>query len=154
MSIKLKAGSIELEVAYIEWLREQGHNPDEGIDSFFEESEFVHAQLPMIHESERAQLLEEARLHLKRRSADPHFTAQFPIVYHCDHEGPRDLRYTVTLAISDQGAEWVGRVWDGGEYLGEINGAGNGPHVNYIELARMHIESQIGRPDAIVRQGT
>ena len=154
MSIKLKAGSIELEAAYIEWLREQGHNPAEGIDSFFDESEFVHAQLPMIHESERAQLLDEARLHLRRRSADPLFTAQFPVVYHCDHEGPRDLRYTVTLALSDQGAEWVGRVWGGGEYLGEITGAGNGPHVNYIELARMHIESQIGRPDSIVRQGT
>ena len=127
MSIKLKAGSMELEVAYIEWLREQGHNPAEGIESFFGESEFVRAQLPMIHESEQAQLLDEARLHLKRRSADPQFTAQFPIVYHCDQERSRDLRYTVTLAISDQGAEWVGRIWDGSEYLGEISGAGNGP---------------------------
>jgi hypothetical protein len=154
MGIKLKAGSMELEVAYIEWLREQGYNPAEGIDSFFDDSEFVRAQLPMIHESEQAQLLDEARLHLRRRSADPQFTAQFPIVYRCDHEKGRDLRYTVTLAISDQGAEWLGRVWDGGEYLGEISGAGKGPHVNYIELARMHIESQIGRPDAIIRQGT
>lgn len=154
MGIKLKAGSMELEVAYIEWLRAQGYNPAEGIDAFFEESEFVHAQLPMIHESEQAQLLEEARLHLKRRSEDPQFTAQFPIVYHCGHEGGLDLRYTVTLAISDQGAEWVGRVWGGGEYLGEITGTGNGPHANYIELARMHIESQIGRPDAVVRRGT
>lgn len=154
MSIKLKAGSMELEVAYIEWLRAQGYNPAEGIDAFFDESEFVHAQLPMIHESEQAQLLEEARLHLKRRSGDPQFAGQFPIVYHCDHEGSRGLRYTVTLAISDQGAEWVGRVWGGSEYLGEIVGAGNGPHVNYIELARMHIESQIVRPDAITRQGT
>lgn len=154
MGIKLKAGSMELEVAYIEWLRAQGYNPAEGIDSFFGESEFVHAQLPMIHESEQAQLLEEARLHLKRRSGDSQFTAQFPIVYHCDHEGNHDLRYTVTLAISDEGAKWVGRVWDGSEYLGEITGAGSGPHVNYIELARMHIESQIARPDAIVRRGT
>jgi len=154
MGIKLKAGSMELEVAYIDWLREQGYNPAEGIDSFFDESEFVHAQLPMIHESEQAQLLEEARLHLKRRSVDPQFTAQFPIVYHCRHESGRDLRYTVTLAISDQGAEWVGRVWSEGEYLGEIVGTGSGPHVNYIELARMHIESQIARPDAIVREGT
>jgi hypothetical protein len=154
MSIKLKAGSMELEVAYIEWLRTQGYNPAEGIDAFFEESEFVHAQLPMIHESEQAQLLEEARLHLKRRSEDSQFTAQFPIVYHFDHEGGHDLRYTVTLAISDQGAEWVGRVWGGGEYLGEIVGTGSGPHVNYIELARMHIESQIGQSEAIVRRGT
>jgi hypothetical protein len=99
-------------------------------------------------------LLEEARLHLKRRSGDPQFAGQFPIVYHCDQEGSRGLRYTVTLAISDQGAEWVGRVWGGGQYLGEIVGAGNGPHVNYIELARMDIESQIVRPDAITRQGT
>ncbi|MEO8365037.1 MAG: hypothetical protein ABI538_02400 [Pseudoxanthomonas sp.] len=154
MGIKLKAGSMELEVAYIEWLREQGYNPADGIDAFFDESEFIRAQLPMIHESEQQQLLDEARVHLKRRSVDPQFTAQFPIVYHCDPQGGRSLRYTVTLAISDQGAEWVGRVWNGGEYLGEITGAGNGPHVNYIELARMHIESQIGEPDAIIRQGT
>lgn len=154
MGIKLKAGSMELEVAYIEWLREQGYNPADGIDAFFDESEFVRAQLPMIHESEQQQLLDEARVHLKRRSVDPQFTAQFPIVYHCDQQGDRSLRYTVTLAISDQGAEWVGRVWNGGEYLGEIAGAGNGPHVNYIELARMHIESRIGQPDAIIHQGT
>lgn len=154
MSIKLKAGSMELEVAYIEWLRTRGHNPAEGIDSFFDESEFVHAQLPMIHESERTQLLDEARLHLKRRSDDPQFTAQFPLVYRCNREDGRDLRYTVTLAIADQGAEWLGRIWDGGEYLGEIVGSGSGPHVNYIELARMHIESQIVRPDAILRRGT
>ncbi len=152
MSIKLKAGSMELEVAYIEWLRAQGYNPAEGIDAFFDKSEFVHSQLPMIHESEQVQLLGEARLHLKRRCDDPLFTAQFPIVYQCDREGGHDLRYTVTLAISDRGAEWVGRVWDGSEYLGEIVGAGNGPHVNYIELARMHIESQIRQSDAIIRR--
>ncbi len=154
MSIKLKAGSMELEVAYIEWLCAQGYNPEEGIDAFFEESGFVHAQLPIIHESERAQLLDEARHYLKRRSMDSQFAAQFPTVYHCDHDGGHDLRYTVTLAISDQGAEWVGRVWRGSESLGEIVGAGHGPHVNYIELARMHIESEIGRADALVRRGT
>ena len=153
MSIKIKAGSIELEIAYIDWLRAQGRNPAEGLAAFFEESEFVHAQLPMIHESEQGQLLEEARLYLKRRSGDPQFTAQFPMVYHCEGDGS-DLRYTVTLAISDEGAEWVGRVWEGSEYLGEITGAGSGPHVNYIELARMHIESQIERPDAAVRRRT
>jgi hypothetical protein len=154
MTIKLKAGSIELEVAYIGWLRERGYNPAEGIDSFFNDSEFVRTQLPMIHESEQAQLLDEARLHLKRRSGDPQFTAQFPIVYHCEREDGRALRYTITLAISDQGAEWVGRVWGDDEYLGEIVGTGDGPHVNYIELARMHIESQIGGLETVLRQGT
>lgn len=153
MSIKLKAGSMELEVAYIDWLRAQGYNPAEGIDPFFDESEFVHAQLPMIPQGEQVQLLDEARLYLKRRSADPQFAGQFPIVYHCGHEGGHGLRYTIRLAISDEGAKWLGRVWEGSKYLGEITGAGNGPHVNYIELARMHIESQIGRPNAIVRRG-
>lgn len=152
MGIKLKAGSMELEVAYIEWLRAQGYNPADGIDAFFEQSEFVRSQLPMIHESEQAQLLAEARLHLKRRSEDPSFTAQFPVVYHCGSDADPGLRYTVTLAISDQGAEWLGRIWNGEEYLGEIVGAGAGPHANYIELARMHIESQIRRPGAVVRQ--
>ena len=153
MGIKLKAGSMELEVAYIEWLRAQGYNPAEGIDAFFEQSEFVRSQLPMIHASEQAQLLAEARLHLKRRSRDPSFTAQFPVVYPCASEASPDLRYTVTLAISDHGAQWVGRVWNGGGYLGEITGAGTGPHANYIELARMHIETQIRQPGVFVRPG-
>ncbi|MEO6103508.1 MAG: hypothetical protein ABIP44_07710 [Pseudoxanthomonas sp.] len=153
MSIKLKAGSIELEMAYIEWLRAQGYNPADGIDSFFSESGFVHGQLPMIHEGEREQLLDEARAHLRRRSADPQFTAQFPVVYRCEDENGRDLRYTVTLTISDEGAEWLGRIWEGREYLGEVTGTGSGPHVNYIDLARMHIESQIKRADTIVRRG-
>lgn len=145
---------MELEVAYMEWLRGQGRSPAEGIDSFLAESEFVHAQMPMIHESEREQLLGEARRYLRRRSADPLFAGQFPDVYHCGHDDGHDLRYTITLSISDQGAEWVGRVWRDSEYLGEIAGAGHGPHVNYIDLARMHIESEIGRKKAIVRRVT
>ena len=143
MGTKLKAGSMEMEAAFIEWLRAQGYQPAEGIDSFFSASDFVRAQMPMIHESEKEQRVEEARQHLKRRSADPGFMAQFPIVYRCKDVDERDIRYTVTLTLSDEGAEWVGRVWDGNGYLGEIEGSGSGPHASYLDMARTHIESQI-----------
>lgn len=152
MGAKLKAGSMELEIAYIEWLRAQGHNPAEGIDSFFSGSDFVRSQLLMIHESEQEKLAEEARLHLIRRTSDPVFSAQFPMVYGCHDESGEELRYTVRLTISDQGAEWEGRVWKGSDYLGEVHGSGSGPQANYVELARMHIESQIKCPGVIKRR--
>ncbi len=152
MGVKLKAGSMELETAYIGWLRAQGYNPADGIDSFFSDSDFVRTQLRLIHESEQQTLAEEARLHLKRRAADPVFAAQFPMVYGCSGEQGETLRYTITLTLSDQGAQWVSRIWNGSEYLGEIHGSGGGPQANYLELARMHTESQIRCPGAIKRQ--
>lgn len=146
MGAKLKAGSIDLELAYIDWLRAQGHNPHDGIDSFFSESEFVRSQMLMIHESEQAQLSAEAREHLRQRTGDPVFAAQFPVVYNCHDEGGVAMRYTVTLTLSDKGAKWVGRVWHGSELVGEIRGEGSGPRANYLELARMDIESRIKCP--------
>lgn len=152
MGVKLKAGSMDLELAYIDWLRAQGHNPLDGIDSFFSQSDFVRSQLLMIHESEQEKLALEAREHLRRRTADPVFSAQFPMVYNCMDDGGEALRYTVTLTLSDKGAQWVGRVWNGNEYLGEIHGEGTGPQANYVELARMHIESQVKCSGEIRRQ--
>ncbi len=151
MGVKLKPGSMELELAYIEWLRAQGHSPLEGIETFFSHSEFVRTQLLLIHESEQEKLAAEAREHLRQRTSDPVFSAQFPMVYQCTDEGGDYLRYTVTLTMSDKGAEWVGRVWNGSEYLGEIHGQGSGPQANYVELARMHIESQVKCPGILKR---
>jgi hypothetical protein len=151
MSTKLKAGSMELEAAFIDWLRAQGHAPSEGIESFLAVSGFVRSQMPMIHESEKEQRVEEVRQHLRRRSADPTFAAQFPVVYHCKEPGGRDIRYTLTLTLSDEGAEWVGRAWAGDDFLGEIPGSASGTHANYLDLARTRIESQISSPEAARR---
>ena len=143
MSVKLKAGSMELEAAFIEWLRTQGYNPSDGIDPFFSGSEFVRSQLPLIHESEKAQLFAEARRHLERRSRDPAFAGQFAEVHDfTDREG-RALRYAVLMTLSDSGAEWIGRVWDRGGYIGEISGSESGRHASYVELARRQIEAQL-----------
>ena len=56
------------------------------------------------------------------------------------------MRYTVSLTIGETEAQWVGKVWADGEYLGEVHGNGSGPKANYIELARMHIEAHISCP--------
>ncbi|NDK38504.1 hypothetical protein DT603_06565 [Pseudoxanthomonas gei] len=147
MSVKLKAGSMELEAAFIEWLRSQGYNPVDGIDPFFSGSEFVRSQLKLIHDGDRAHLLAEARKHLERRCRDAAFVAQFPLVHGLENSDNRSLRYTVTLILSDVGAEWVGRVWDERGYVGEISGSHAGAHANYAELARGQIESQIRAQD-------
>lgn len=149
MSAKLKAGSMELEAAFIDWLRAQGYNPAEGIEPFFSVSDFVRSQLLLIHDSEKEQLTEEARQHLKRRCFDPAFAGQFPMVYDFIDDAGQAMRYTVTLTLSDEGAEWLGRVWNGNHYLGEVRGSGAGPQAHYLDLARMHIESQIKCPATI-----
>lgn len=152
MSVKLKAGSMELEAAFIEWLRAQGYNPAEGIDPFFSASEFVRSQMPMIHESEKEELAEEARRHLKRRCTDPTFAGQFPVVYHCLDELGQEVRYTVGLTLSDEGAEWVAKLWSGAVYLGEMHGSDDGSNAHYLELARASIETQIKRTSVTKRQ--
>lgn len=151
MSAKLRAGSMELEAAFIEWLRAQGYNPADGIDAFFEQSDFVRSQMRMIHESEKKPLAKEARLHLQRRCADPTFAGQFPVVYHCLDERGQDLRYTVVLTLSDQGAEWTAKLWSGSVSLGEIHGSENGSHAHYLDSARVSIEAQIRRTSATER---
>ena len=147
MSVKLKAGSMELEAAFIEWLRTQGYNPVDGIDSFLSASGFVHSQLPLIHDSEKAQLFAEARKHLERRCRDTAFAGQFPVVHEFSGRNRQPLRYTVALILSDAGAEWTARVWDESGYLGEITGSQSGPHANYAELACGQIEAQIIEQD-------
>ena len=153
MGVKLRAGSMELEAAFIEWLRAQGYNPADGIDPFFSESDFVRSQMLMIHESEKQQLAEEARLHLKHRCADHTFAGQFPVVYHCLDKHNQDVRYTVVLTLSDEGAEWAAKLWTGTVYLGEIHGSDSGSHAHYLDLARVSIEAQIKRTSAIKSQG-
>lgn len=143
MSVKLKAGSMELEAAFIEWLRTQGYNPAAGIDPFFNDSEFVRSQLPLIHDSDKAQVFDEARKHLEQRCRDVAFSGQFPVVHDFSDGNHRSFRYTVTLILSDAGAEWSGRIWDEHRNASEINGSHAGPHANYAELARQHIESEL-----------
>ncbi len=147
MSVKLKAGSMELEAAFIEWLRTQGYNPAAGIDSFLSDSDFVHSQLPLIHDSEKAQLFAEARKHLERRCRDTAFAGQFPVVHEFNGRNTQPLRYTVVLILSDAGAEWTARVWDASGYLGEITGSESGPHANYAELACRQVEARIVEQD-------
>lgn len=154
MGVKLKAGSMELEAAFIEWLRAQGYNPAEGIDPFLDGSEFVRSQLPLIHDSEKARLFAEARAHLQRRCRDVAFAGQFPEVHVFRDDNGRRLRYTVALTLSDSGAVWLGRVWDENGYLGEIAGSQSGRHANYAELARQQVEARIGEQHPASRIGT
>ena len=151
MSVKLKAGSMELEAAFIEWLRTQGYNPADGIDPFFSASEFVRSQLPLIHDSDKAQLFAEARKHLERRCRDAAFAGQFPVVHESSGSDGQPLRYTVALVLSDEGAEWTGRVWDQSGFVGEVTGSHAGAHANYGELARQQIESQVRERDQASR---
>jgi len=140
MNQKLKAGSVELEVAFI---KKNAYRPAEAIDHFMERSDYVRNAVDTVVEHARKKIAERTRQHLARLAEDTVFTAQFPMVYGCKNLDDMDMRYTLSLTIGETEAEWVGKVWADGEYLGEVHGSGSGPKANYIELARMHIESHI-----------
>ena len=146
MNQRLKTGSVELEAAFIEWVKSNAYNPGEAIDHFMEKSEYVLHSIQAVVEHTRDKIAEHTRQHLKRLSEDTVFTAPLPLVYARQNMEGKAMRYTIALTISDHDAEWVGRVWGDGSYLGEVEGSGSGPRANYIELARMHIESHISCP--------
>lgn len=146
MNQKLKAGSAELEAAFIDWIKANAYNPAEAIDHFMGKSEYVLNAMETVVAHARRKIADQARQHLFRLSEDTMFTAQFPMVYACRNLEDKDMRYTIALTIGETEAEWVGKVWADGDYLGEVHGSGSGPRANYIELARMQIESHIRCP--------
>ena len=146
MNQKLKAGSAELEAAFTDWIRKNAYNPAEAIDFFMEKSDYVRNAVDTVVEHARKKITERTRQHLTRLSEDTVFIAQFPMVYACQNMEGKAMRYTVSLTIGEEEADWVGKVWADGEYLGEVHGSGSGPKANYIELARMHIEAHICCP--------
>lgn len=150
MNQKLKAGSVELETAFIDWIKDNAYNPSEAIEHFMERSDYMRNAVDTVVEHARKKITDRTRQHLTRLSEDSVFSAQFPMVYACQNLEGKAMRYTVSLTIGDQEAHWVGKVWADGTYLGEVHGSGSGPKANYIELARMHIESHISCPGDFV----
>ena len=146
MNQKPETGSAELETAFIDWIRKNAYHPAEAIEHFMEKSEYVLNAMGAVVEHARRKVVDRTRQHLVRLSEDTVFTAQFPMVYTCRNLDDKDMRYTIALIIDEKEAEWIGKVWADGEYLGEVHGSGSGPRTNYIELARMHIESHIRCP--------
>jgi hypothetical protein len=140
------------EAAFASWIRRNGYAPAEAIDRFLEISDHFLGELEILDQSRREKLISEVRDYLQRRSLEDSFTMQFPTVYLCKDKHGRRLRYTVTLTIGEDQAQWIGRVWADDDYLGEITGSGSGPKANYLSLARMHIESQIDCQSAIVKR--
>lgn len=146
MSQKLKAGSVDLEVAFVEWIKHNAFNPADAIEPFMARSEYVLNAIDAVVDHARTKITDRTRQHLQHLSEDTVFSAQFPMVYACQNLDGEDIRYTVSLTIGDDAAQWVGRVWADDKFLGEIHGSGSGPKANYIELARMHVESHIRCP--------
>lgn len=146
MSQKLKAGSVDLEVAFVEWIKHNAYNPGEAIEHFMARSPYVLNAVDTVADHARSQITDRTRQHLQRLSEDPVFTAQFPMVYGCQSLDGKEIRYTVSLTIGDYEAQWVGRVWADDIFLGEVQGSGSGPKSSYMDLARMHVESHIRCP--------
>ncbi|SEL10777.1 hypothetical protein SAMN05428989_1453 [Pseudoxanthomonas sp. GM95] len=140
------------EAAFASWIRRNGYAPSEAIEHFLEHSDYIRDEFTLLDVDAKTAATAELRKFLQRRSGEDSFTMQFPTVYLCKDKQGRRLRYTVTLTIGEDEATWIGRVWAGSEYLGEVTGSGGGPKANYLTLARMHIESQIDCHDAIVKR--
>lgn len=155
MSQKLKPGSVELEVAFIQWVKDNAHEPLEAVDRFMAGSDYIRSSMDAVVGHARAKIHQRAREHLQRLAEDPVFTAQFPMVYGCQGLDGEDIRYTVSVTMDEQQAHWVGRVWVDDAFLGEVRGSGSGHATSYMELARMHIESHIRCPGELgARPGT
>ncbi|HLM53581.1 MAG TPA: hypothetical protein VK325_08345 [Pseudoxanthomonas sp.] len=146
MSQKPKAGPVDLEVAFIDWIKRNAHTPADAVEHFMSQSEYVRNAIDTLVGQARSKITDRTRQHLQRLAEDPVFTAQFPMVYTCQNADGEDLRYTVSLTIGEDEAHWVGRVWSGDKFLGEVHGTGSGPKSNYIDLARMNIESHVRCP--------
>jgi hypothetical protein len=142
----------QLEAAFITWIRRNGRSPDDAVALFVERSPYMEEILAHLPAPESERILQASREHLARISGEQTFKAQFPSIHYCRNRQGRELRYTITLTIGENEASWIGRVWADDEYLGEVTGAGSGPKANYLNLARMHIESQIDCEGALVRR--
>jgi len=140
------------EAAFTSWVRRHGRSPDEAVAMFIERSPYMKEVLAHLPTEESDRILEATREHLHRISGEQTFRAQFPNIHYCRNRQGRELRYTITLTLGENEASWIGRVWADDEYLGEVAGSGSGPKANYLNLARMHIESQIDCEGAIVRR--
>lgn len=146
MSQKLKVGSVELEVAFIQWIKDNAHDPREAIDQFIMRSAYIRDAMDTEVDHAREKITQRTRQHLQRLAEDPVFTAQFPMVYGCQSLDGEEIRYTVSLTMDEHEAHWLGRVWADDKFLGEVRGSGSGPTSNYMELARMQVESHIRCP--------
>ncbi|RZZ87795.1 hypothetical protein [Pseudoxanthomonas winnipegensis] len=140
------------ETAFASWIRRNGYAPAEAVEYFLNDSPYFKGETEHLDAQQRAELVEQTRVFLSKLSTENHFAKQFPTVYLCTDKQGRRLRYTITMTIGEDKAEWIGRVWAGSEYLGEVAGSGSGPKANYLALARMHVESQIDCADAIVKR--
>jgi len=140
------------EAAFASWIRRNGYSPSEAVEFFIEQSDYVRDEFILLDDAEKETATGDLRKFLQQRSGEDDFTMQFPTVYLCQDKQGRRLRYTITLTIGEGQAAWIGRVWAGSEYLGEITGSGGGPKANYLTLARMHVESQIDCHDAIIKR--
>ncbi len=149
MSQKLNTGSVELEVAFIQWVKDNAYDPVEAIDHFMSRSEYIRNSVDSGVDHARPKITQRIREHLQILAEDPMFTAQFPLVYGCQSSNGEQIRYTVSLTMDEHQAQWVGRIWSDDKLLGEVHGSGSGPTSSYMELARMHIESQIRCPGEI-----
>lgn len=149
MSQKLKAGSVDLEVAFVDWVKRNAYNPVDAIEPFMTRSEYALNAVDTVVDHARTKITDRARKHLQRLSEDTVFSAQFPMVYGCQNLDGEEIRYTVSLTIGEDEAQWVGRVWADDKFLDEVHGSGSGPKSKYIDLARMHVESHIRCPGDI-----
>ena len=66
MNQKLKAGSVELEMAFIDWVKKNAYHPLEAIDPFMDRSEYVRSAVDTVVEHARTKIAERTRQHLAR----------------------------------------------------------------------------------------
>ena len=135
-----------LKLRFIDWAKQHGHNPETGAAAFvaLQSERDLRARNPS-RADDGAELRAVLRRELAALASENDIAVQFPPVYaYCTRFGV-DVRYSLMLVLAEDCVEWTARVWRELDYQGMLTGRGQGPRINYIQLARMAIEHELDR---------
>lgn len=131
---------------YLEWAKQYGHPQVTGVVEFVAQQRMGHLQAlhPTLRSGGdlRSALRGEGRVRNKSEAAPNKF---LPVYTYRTASGVH-YRYSLMLAMVEDGVEWTARVWRGLEYQGMLVGRGEWARSRHSRLSRMAIEHALDQP--------
>lgn len=143
----LRASSTQNTVRqYFEWAKQYGHPQTTGVVEFVAQQRMGHLQA--LHPKLRSggDLRSALRGDISAFSKNDVGAAKFMPVFTYRTASGVHYRYSLMLAMAEDGVEWTARVWRGLEYQGMLVGRGQWVRSRHSRLSRMAIEHQLDQP--------